>query len=88
MDIVEMTRVSTKGQVVLPRAIRDAFKIKEGEQLLVLGSEDGILFKRLEKPLKDRFRQMMKESQAWAKKAGLTQKDIKKAIQEARKSSK
>lgn len=53
--------------------------------MLVLGNEDGILFKKLEKPLKDRFLQMMKESQAWAKKVGLTQKDIKKAIQEARK---
>lgn len=70
---------------MLPRVIRDAFNIKEGEQLLVLGNEDGILFKKLEKPLKDRFLQMMKESQAWAKKVGLTQKDIKKAIQEARK---
>ncbi len=74
--------------MVLPKAIRDAFNIKEGEQLLVLGSKDGILFKRLEKPLKDRFRQLMKESQAWAKKAGLTQKDVKKAILEARKQSK
>ncbi len=86
--LVEMTKVSSKGQVVLPRAIRHKLHIQKGEQLIVVCGDDSVLLKKIETPLKERFTEMMKTSQTWAKKVGLTRTDIQKAIREVRQRSK
>lgn len=39
------TTVSTKGQVILPKAIRDKRKWSEGTRLIVEETEDGVLLK-------------------------------------------
>lgn len=39
------TRVSTKGQVVLPKAIRDKHDWKDGTRLIVEDRPDGVLLK-------------------------------------------
>lgn len=41
-------KVSPKGQVVIPKELRDRFEIKEGDKVLVEGSEKGVLI--LKKP--------------------------------------
>jgi AbrB family looped-hinge helix DNA binding protein len=47
-------KVSPKGQVVIPKPLRDKFGIKEGEEVLVEESRKGILvMKRKENPLKE-----------------------------------
>lgn len=40
---VGMTRVSSKGQVIIPWDIRKAMNIKEGTKLIVLSTEDSII---------------------------------------------
>jgi AbrB family looped-hinge helix DNA binding protein len=35
--------VSSKGQITLPKALRDRHHLKEGETVLILDSEDGIV---------------------------------------------
>jgi len=40
---VGMTRVSSKGQVIIPWDIREAMNIKEGSKLIVLSTEDSII---------------------------------------------
>ncbi|MGQ0533273.1 MAG: AbrB/MazE/SpoVT family DNA-binding domain-containing protein [Caulobacteraceae bacterium] len=39
------TTVSTKGQVILPKAIRDELKWSEGTQLVVERADEGVLLK-------------------------------------------
>ncbi len=39
----EVVRVSSKGQVVIPKEIRDAFRLRTGAQLVVRGSTDSIV---------------------------------------------
>lgn len=39
------TRVSTKGQVILPKEIRDALKWEAGTKLTVENTKDGVLLK-------------------------------------------
>ena len=47
-------KVSPKGQVVIPKPLRDKFGIKEGEEVLVEESRKGILvMKRKDNPLKE-----------------------------------
>lgn len=46
-------RVSPKGQVVIPKPLREKFGIMEGQEVLIEGSKKGILvMKRAENPLK------------------------------------
>jgi AbrB family looped-hinge helix DNA binding protein len=46
--IIEMTRVSEKGQVVIPKEIRDKLKFTEGSKLLVVATEDAVVLQRIE----------------------------------------
>ncbi|MCZ6725131.1 MAG: AbrB/MazE/SpoVT family DNA-binding domain-containing protein [Thaumarchaeota archaeon] len=40
---VGMTRVSSKGQIIIPWDIRQAMNIKEGTKLIVLSTQDSII---------------------------------------------
>jgi AbrB family looped-hinge helix DNA binding protein len=42
---METTRLSTKGQLVLPKAIRDARALKVGTEFTVEDTKEGILFR-------------------------------------------
>jgi len=41
-----VTRLSTKGQLILPKAVRERLAWKAGTQLLVEETPDGVLLKR------------------------------------------
>lgn len=46
---MEKTRLSSKGQVVLPRAIRDAKAWRAGQLLAVVSTDEGVLLKPLKR---------------------------------------
>jgi len=46
--IIDMTKVSNKGQVVIPKEIRDKLKFNEGAKLLVVATEDAVILQRIE----------------------------------------
>jgi AbrB family looped-hinge helix DNA binding protein len=37
----ELARVTSKGQITIPKAIRDKLKLKEGDKVLFIESKDG-----------------------------------------------
>lgn len=41
-------KVSAKGQIVIPKNIRDVYKIQEGDVVLMIPKEEGLLIKRYE----------------------------------------
>jgi len=87
MEQLEVTKLSSKGQVVLPQAIRRKLHLKEGEKFIVLGDKDTVILKKIERPALERARKLVKESRAWAKKVGLTPQDIKDATRQVRSES-
>jgi AbrB family looped-hinge helix DNA binding protein len=56
----DITRMSSKGQVVIPLKMRD--DLKEGEELVVIKSQDQIIIKKMEK-----FSKNLKEDLEFAK---------------------
>ena len=46
MDI-EITKMTSKGQVVIPQSLRQSMGIKEGEKFLVYDIRDEIILKRI-----------------------------------------
>jgi len=87
MEKLEVTKLSSKGQVVLPQAIRERLHLEEGEKFVVLGERDTVILKKLERPALDQARKLLKRSRAWAKKAGLTQKDLDEVIRKVKRSA-
>lgn len=80
-----VTAVSSKGQVVLPKSIRDSLALTPGAKLMVLSDGENILIKPIRKPNISEFRTMMDKAAQWAADAGMTADDIDEAIAEARK---
>ena len=83
--ITEVTSVSSKGQVVLPKTIRDALSLDTGSKLIVVTDGDNILLKPIVAPTLSEFDELMKESQKWAKEVGMKESDIDEAITAVRK---
>jgi AbrB family looped-hinge helix DNA binding protein len=84
MGTIATTKLSSKGQVVIPEDIRERMGLKEGDQFVVLGQGDVVILKTLNPPpLKD-FTSMIAEARSSAKKSGLTKADLHKAIKKAR----
>ena len=46
--IIDVTRVSDKGQVVIPKEIRDKLGFKEGTKLIVVATDDAVVLQRIE----------------------------------------
>ena len=86
MDITKMT---SKGQVVIPQEIREKEGLKEGEKLLVFDIDGTIILKRvsgLEKAKsRDKFEENLRSMQETAKKYKITQKDVENEIAAYRK---
>jgi AbrB family looped-hinge helix DNA binding protein len=84
METLATTRMSSKGQVVIPDSIRKRLDLKEGAQFLVVGDADVVILKVVTPPDMNEFETLIKRARKQAKEAGLKQKDITSAIAKAR----
>lgn len=88
MSGVATTKLSSKGQVVIPEEIRKELHLKSGDRFMVLGKGDTVILKAIERPSLDRFEALLQEATVRAKKAGLARSSLKTAIREARRKAK
>lgn len=88
MEMMDIIKVSSKGQISIPTKIREELKISTGENLLIYTYGDAIMIKVLKMPSHEEFKQMMIDAQEWAKKSGLSEADVDDAIKSARKAQK
>ena len=86
--IAEVTSVSSKGQVVLPKAIRDEMALDTGSKLMIFTDGKNILLKPITIPDLREFESLMNESKNLAEKVGMKQSDINDAIISVRKRKK
>jgi AbrB family looped-hinge helix DNA binding protein len=77
---VELTKISGKGQIVIPQKIRKKLGIKEGMRFAVYGEDDTVVLKKVAVPTIEEFRKLTKETA----RPQITDKDIADAIQEIR----
>jgi AbrB family looped-hinge helix DNA binding protein len=84
MANVSTTKMSSKGQVVIPESIRKQLNLKEGAQFVVLGEKDVVILKNINPPSMDEFDGLIAEARKKAKAVGLKKSDIKDAISKVR----
>ena len=78
------TKLSSKGQVVIPEAIRERLGLEAGVQFVVVAEGDVVVLKVLNAPKMSDFKVLMDRAQESADAAGLTPEDIEEAIREVR----
>jgi AbrB family looped-hinge helix DNA binding protein len=87
MKSLATTKMSSKGQIVIPEEIRKALKLSEGNQFVVLGEKDVIILKIITPPSMKDFDHLIGDARRQAKRADLKKDDIKKAIKKVRAKS-
>ncbi|MFN7531582.1 MAG: AbrB/MazE/SpoVT family DNA-binding domain-containing protein, partial [Gemmatimonas sp.] len=65
------TTLSSKGQVVIPEAIRERLGLKTGAQFVVVADRDVVILKVLEPPALSEFAALTAQARRAAKAAGL-----------------
>jgi antitoxin PrlF len=82
---LQLTSMTTKGQVVIPNEIRRELSVASGSKFVVLSDGKNILLKPIQKPKMEQFKELQKRSQAIAKSAGFKKSDIPKQIKKVRR---
>lgn len=84
MATLATTKMSSKGQVVIPDEVRKRLNLKAGAQFVVVGDNDVVILKAITPPSMDEFDGLIADARRKAKSAGLKKSDIESAIQEVR----
>jgi AbrB family looped-hinge helix DNA binding protein len=79
------TKMSSRGQVVIPEEIRLKLKLKEGSRFIVVEEGDTVLFKVLPEPSREEFQKVLEKFRLQAKEAGLKKSDLSRAIKKSRR---
>jgi len=85
MEKLEITSISSRGQVVIPQGLREKLQIQEGEKFIVIGEDDTLVLKKLEVPSFKGFDRLLKKTREFAEKKALQKRDVEEAIKNARK---
>ncbi len=78
------TKLSSRGQVVIPEDIRRRLKLKTGSQFIVVGENDVVILKAIVPPSMKDFDTLIAEARKQGKNVGLKRSDIMDAVGKAR----
>ncbi len=84
MESLATTKLSSKGQVVIPEEIRLRLGLKEGTQFVVVGDRDVVILKAIAPPAMAEFDELVRKARGAARKAAMKPADVKRAVAKAR----
>lgn len=84
MANVSTTKMSSKGQIVIPEIIRKQLNLKPGSQFVVVGDKDVVILKSISPPALNEFDDLIAEARREGKKVGLKKSDILDAVRTVR----
>ncbi|MBM4277946.1 MAG: AbrB/MazE/SpoVT family DNA-binding domain-containing protein [Deltaproteobacteria bacterium] len=84
MENLATTRMSSKGQVVIPEEVRNRLGLKAGMQFIVVGNRDAVILKTISAPSVKEFNDLIGQVRRQARRIGLKKSDIDAAIARVR----
>ena len=84
MSTLATTRMSSKGQVVIPEEIRTRLRLEPGTQFVAVGEGDVVILKKIALPTLADFDALMTEARRRARSAGMRRSDIRAALKGVR----
>jgi len=80
MKATATTKMSSKGQVVIPEEVRKALGLTSGSQFVVVGEGDVVILKRITPPSLSEFDDIVAEARRQARGAGMKPADVAAAV--------
>lgn len=84
MSNLATTKMSSKGQIVIPEEIRKRLKLKAGDQFVVVGEKDVVILKAISPPSMKDFDGIIAEARRQARRYGMKRSDIAAAVAKVR----
>lgn len=78
------TKLSSKGQVVIPEDVRQRLGLKAGDQFIVVGEGDVVILKTISPPSMKDFNFLVSKARSQARRAGMKPQDVTAAIKKVR----
>jgi AbrB family looped-hinge helix DNA binding protein len=76
MPTLTTTRMSSKGQVVIPEEIRDRLGLRSGTQFVVVGERDVVILKAISAPSMKEFDKLIVQARQQARKSGFRNRHL------------
>ena len=83
-ETVATTKMSSRGQVVIPEKIRDQLGLKAGSQFVIIGQGDVVMLKLISPPSMKDYNELKRRLRRQVREAGLKRSDIDTAIKKVR----
>jgi len=77
---VATTRMSSKGQVVIPEEVRRRLRLQPGARFVIVAEDDVIVLKVIEPPAMDAFDALVRQARRQARAAGMTRAAVSEAV--------
>ena len=84
MQALATTRMSSKGQVVIPEDVRKRLHLEAGAQFVVVGEDDIVILKSIQRPSMAEFDDLVLRARQQARSTGMKRTDIAKAVARVR----
>ena len=84
MESIATTRMSSKGQVVIPEAVRKRLGLEPGARFVVVGEDDVIILKTINAPSMRDFDKLACNAREQAKRSSMKRSDVTAAIARVR----
>jgi AbrB family looped-hinge helix DNA binding protein len=80
----EIVKMSPKGQLVVPKAIREQIGFEPSDRFIAMALEDGVVFKKIEIDVEEEYERLSQQVQERFEREGIDEKDLEDAIEWAR----
>ena len=84
MEKLEITSLSSRGQVVIPQEVRERLQLHIGEKFVVIGEEDTIVLKKVAVPSFKGVDKLLQRTRAFAKQKRIRPDAVAEAIRSVR----
>lgn len=81
---IATTKMSSRGQVVIPESIREQLGLTTGAQFVVVGQDDVVMLKLISPPMMKEYSELKQRLKQQALEAGLKHSDIDSAVEKVR----
>lgn len=81
---VATTRLSSKGQIVIPEPLRDELGLKPGAQFVVTGERDVVILKVVSAPAVSDFSKLVARVRRQARRARVKKADVARIVRKVR----
>lgn len=82
--VEEIVKMSPKGQLVVPKEIREQAGFKPSDRFIAMPVEDGVIFKKIDINVQEEYERLSQQVQERFERKGINEDDVEDAVEWAR----